>query len=337
MTWQPAALTTAGALVGFGLWSLLSPGAARAAGGGQGPSVLDRALRGLSGPDGVRILVAVAAGVGLLLVTRWVAVAVGVGGVIAVWPKLFGAAAEQRVVIARLESLAAWVESLRDIIATGRALPEALPAASCRPYPELDRAMADVVSRMGAHEPMESVLRRMADDVDDPVADRVIAALILNARVQGRALRTVLTGLAISTRREVDTRRQVEAERRKVRRGTQIVLIAVVVMAVAMSAAMPNYSEAYKTLTGQVVLGVVVSLFLGGLAWMRTLSRHRTPERFLVQTQPAVPGVHLAACYVLPTTPRPRASRPRKSSPRTSQPQQAHPGPGSARGAGVRR
>lgn len=304
MTWQLPAMAGAGALIGFGVWSLLSPP-------GDAPSLAARragaARRFVAGPGGARVAAAVAAGVTILVVTRWVAVAAAVAGVVIAWPRLFGAAAEQRVVITRLESLAAWVESLRDVIASGRALPEALPAASARPYPGLEQAMADVVSRMSAHEPLERVLRRLADDIDDAVADRAIAALVLNARVQGRRLQTVLTGLAASTRREVDARRQVEAERRRLRRGVQIIMVAVVVMSVAMATSMQGFSAAYSSATGQVVLAVVVALFLGGLMYLRSLSTHTTPQRFLVQTHPKAPGAHLAARYALPTSaPHPR-------------------------------
>ena len=53
---------------------------------------------------------------------------------------------------------------------------------------------------------------QFADDLDDPSADLIVAALMLNARLRGPGLREVLTALADSAREELDVRRQVEAE-----------------------------------------------------------------------------------------------------------------------------
>ena len=56
-------------------------------------------------------------------------------------------------------------------------------------------------------------LLRFADDLDDPSADLIVAALVLNARLRGPGLRDVLTALADSAREELDMRRRVEASR----------------------------------------------------------------------------------------------------------------------------
>lgn len=278
MSWGLAVAALAGAGVGTGLWVALTPTLVRAPGH---RSVAARARATLSGPAGLRILGGILAGLLVLTLTRWVSIAVALTAVVIAWPALFGAAAEQRATIARLEALAAWIEGLRDTIATGRALPEALPAASERANPALAGPLRQVVVRMGAREPVEQVLRRLADDIDDPIADQAIGALILNHRAQGRQLRVVLTGLAASTRREVEARRKVEAERRTTRRGVTIVMVVTVVMAVAMAVGARDYAAPYTTFAGQVVLAVVVGLFAAGFAVIRRMSRYVTADRFL--------------------------------------------------------
>jgi len=235
----------------------------------------------LAGPAGLRIACGVGVGLVVLLLTRWVPVAVAAGAAVAVWPALFGAAAEQRVSIQRLEGLAAWVEGLRDAIATSRGLPEALPAASARAHPALAGPLQQLTARIEAREPIEAVLRRLADDLDDPIADQAVAALILNYRAQGRQLKTALTALAAATRREVETRRAVESDRRSTRRAVALIMTATVAVMVAMAVFVRDYAAPYATPTGQLVLAVVVALLAAGFAVIRTLSRYRTPDRFL--------------------------------------------------------
>lgn len=278
MSWGLAVAALVGAGVGTGLWVALTPTPVQAPGH---RSVAARARAALSGPAGLRILGGVLSGLLVLALTRWVPIAAALTAVVIAWPALFGAAAEQRATIARLEALAAWIEGLRDTIATGRALPEALPAASVRANPALAGPLRQVVVRMGAREPVEQVLHRLADDIDDPIADQAIGALILNHRAQGRQLRVVLTGLAASTRREVEARRKVEAERRTTRRGVTIVMVVTVVMAVAMAVGARDYAAPYTTFAGQVVLAVVVGLFAAGFAVIRRMSRYVTADRFL--------------------------------------------------------
>ena len=269
----------AGAAIGTGAWLAITPPGrptARA-------SLVQRARAGLAGPAGLRILLGVIAGILVLALSRWVAVAAAASVVVIAWPVLFGAAAQQRATIAKLEGVATWIEALRDIIAASSALPEAIAAASWRPSPALAEPMGRVVAHLAAQEPIEQVLRRLADDIDDPIADQAIAALVLNVRVQGRQLQTALSGLAVSTRREVETRRMVEAERRKSRRAVAIVMVMTVAMTVGMAVFSREYARPYSTLPGQIVLGVVVALFAAGFTVIRQMSRYATADRFLTR------------------------------------------------------
>ena len=278
MTWQLAAAVLAGAGIGTGLWLLVSPGPRVLV---TPPALWSRVRVLLSGPAGFRLAAGVGVGLAVLLLTRWVPVAVAAGGAVIAWPVLFGAAAEQRASIQRLEALAAWVEGLRDAIATSRGLPEALPAASARAHPAIAGPLQELRARMDAREPIEAVLRRLADDLDDPIADHAIAALILNYRAQGRELKTALTALAAATRREVETRRTVESDRRSTRRAVALIMTATVAVMIAMAVFVRDYAAPYATPTGQLVLGLVVALLAAGFAVIRTLSRYTTPDRFL--------------------------------------------------------
>jgi Flp pilus assembly protein TadB len=234
-----------------------------------------------------RALVGLAAGLVVLVTTRWVAVAIGVGALVACWSQLFGAGRSARRGIDRLDALAAWTESLRDMVATGAALPEALPASAVAAGPAIRGQVGSLVDRLQNREPLTDSLLRFADDLDDPGADLVVAALVLNLRAQGRQLRAVLTALARSSRSELEARRRIEADRRAVRRGVQVVVLVTVVMALGLLTLNPSYVEPYREPVGQLVLAVVVAIFAFGFAWLRRLAEFRPPGRFLQLGSPA--------------------------------------------------
>lgn len=141
---------------------------------------------------------------------------------------------------------------------------------------------------------MPEALRRFADDLDDPSADLVIAALILNAKLRGPGLRDMLSALATSARAELDMRRRVEADRRATRRSVRIVVAVSVGTALALAVFNHSYVEPYDDFLGQLVLCVVVALYGAAFLWLRRLSKYELPGRFLSEprrtAQPGVPG-----------------------------------------------
>ena len=230
---------------------------------------------------GKRLLAAAVAGVAVLVATRWVAVSAAVAAAVALWPRLFGAAAEQEQLIGRLEAFATWVEGLRDTIATGLALPEAIPTTAETAPQVIQRPLQDLVARMRAREPLDRALLAFADDLDDAVADQAIAALVLNSRAQGRQLKTVLSTLAEATRRQVEVRRAVESERRGPRRGVKITMVVTMVFIVGLPLTNHGYVAAFATPVGQLVLAVDVALFVAAFAWLRRLATFQAPSRLL--------------------------------------------------------
>ena len=139
------------------------------------------------------------------------------------------------------------------------------------------------MDRLRIREPLPEALLRFAGDVDDPSADVVVAALVLNARLRGPGLRDVLTALATSTREELDVRRRIEASRRSIRRSVQIVLLIVLGVMGVLAVFNRSYVAPYSTFSGQVALVVVAALFLLGLTWLRRLATVEPHERFLAR------------------------------------------------------
>ncbi|SEM04799.1 type II secretion system F family protein [Nonomuraea pusilla] len=218
----------------------------------------------------------------VLLVTRWPVVAAGTVLLVFAWRGLSGGAAEERAAMRRLEGLAAWTESLRDTIAGAAGLEQAIPASIRAAAPTLRPHLRAMVDRLHTRMALPEALALFADELDDPSADLVVAALMLNSRLRGPGLRDVLGALAVSAREELDMRRRVEAERRSTRRSVQIVVVTALVFAGLLVLFNPSYVAEYTSLLGQAVLVVVAGLFGAGFAWMRRLARFDKPTRLLM-------------------------------------------------------
>jgi Flp pilus assembly protein TadB len=238
---------------------------------------------------GRQSLLGLAAGLVALLATRWPALAVGIGVLVAFWPAMFGGLREERGAIARLEGLAAWTESLRDTIAGAVGLEQAIPATAYAASPSIRPQLRLLVDRLRVRVPMSTALQRFADDLDDPSADLVVAALILNARLRGPGLRQVLTTLADSARAELDMRQRVMASRASTRRSVQIIVGVTILFVIGLPLLNRTYVEPYSTPAGQLVLAVVLGIFALGFMWMRRLSRLEMPQRFLVSAETRQP------------------------------------------------
>ncbi|MFI6506756.1 type II secretion system F family protein [Streptosporangium sp. NPDC050855] len=234
-------------------------------------------LRALS----TRSAVGAIAGVLVLVVTGWPVMAVGAVLLSLAWRGLSGGAAEERTAMRRLEALAAWTESLRDTIAGAAGLEQAIPSSIRAAAPTLRPHLRSMVDRLHTRMALPDALRLFADELDDPSADLVVAALILNSKLRGPGLRDVLGALAVSAREELDMRRRVEAERRSTRRSVQIVVGTAIAFAVALVVFNPAYVQEYDNALGQAVLVVVAGLFGAGFAWMRRLARFDKPARLL--------------------------------------------------------
>ncbi|MEU5883145.1 type II secretion system F family protein [Spirillospora sp. NPDC047279] len=253
-------------------------------------------VRGRSREELVRTLttrtaIAVIVGLLVLILTRWPVAAIGTGVLVLAWNGLAGGATEERKAMVRLEALAAWTESLRDTIAGAVGLEQAIPASLRAAAPALQQPLRTLVDRLHTRVPMPEALRRFADDLDDPSADLVIAALVLNAKLRGPGLRDMLGALSTSARAELDMRRRVEADRRSTRRSVRIVVGVSVGTALLLAIFNHSYVEPYDDFLGQLVLCLVIGLYAAGFLWLRRLSKHELPSRFLGgDPRPGVPG-----------------------------------------------
>jgi Flp pilus assembly protein TadB len=274
----PLLAVLAGALAGAGLFLLVAalrglPPKAKS----QGPSALERLVKDVFS---IRGGVALIVGILVLLITRWVVAGIGMALLTFSWRSLSGAASERKA-IARLEGLATWTESLRDTIAGAVGLEQAIPASTRVADASIREPLTRLVDRLHTRVPMHVALRRFAEDLDDPSADMIIAALIINSRLRGPGLRDLLGALADSVREELDMRRKVNASRRSTRRSVQIVIAVSVLMAVGLAVLDHRFLQPYDSVFGQFVLAVIVGIYALGIVWLRKLARFDMPQRLL--------------------------------------------------------
>ena len=274
----PLLAVLAGALGGCGLLLLVTAVRGRPPGPpGRRSARLRRQVREIAGTRGALALLA---GALTLAATRWIVAGIALALLVLAWRTLGGAAGERRAMM-RLEALATWTESLRDTIAGAVGLEQAIPSSLRVAAPSLREPLARLVDRLHTRVPMPEALRGLADDLDDPSADLIIGALIINARLRGPGLRDLLGALAAAVREELDVRRKVGAERRLTRRSAQIVVLVSVGLALGLAVLNPGYVHVYDGPLGQLVLVVVVALYAAGFMWMRRLATFEAPERLL--------------------------------------------------------
>jgi Flp pilus assembly protein TadB len=253
-------------------------------------SSLAQDLRRLAARLGHRVPIALGVGLLVLVITFWPVLAIGCAVLVFFWESLFGGAKSEKAGYARLEGLAAWTESLRDTIAGSVGLEQAIPATAEAAAPAIARPLLVLSDRLRVRVPMPVALQRFADDIDDPAADLVVAALVLNSRLRGPGLRDVLTSLSRSVRNELEMRGRVMAGRQGTRRSVQIVVFISATFIIGLRVLNPGYVEPFGTFVGQIVLSVIVAMFAAGFLWLRRLATFEMPSRFLGASESQLDG-----------------------------------------------
>jgi Flp pilus assembly protein TadB len=232
-----------------------------------------------------RFLVSAAACAVALGVTRWPVAAVAAVLAVLYLPKVTSTRVTERRA-AVLEGLEQWTRRLSDMLTASRGLEEALEASARHAPAAIEPAVVALGRRLAAGTGSEAALRAFAADIGDPAGDRIAAALIIATARRGGSVRDVLNALAGMLARDVAARREIEADRAQHRTTVKwltLFVLGFTVFAVANKA----YSAPFGTAPGQLVMGLVLALYGGGLAWLHHLGAVPAPGRFLA---PEAPG-----------------------------------------------
>ena len=222
-----------------------------------------------------------AAGVAAGAVTGWVVggllVALAVYGL----PRMLGPDREQARQVARTQGIAVWAEQLRDTLAAAAGLEQAIVATAPAAPAAIREEIAALAARVERRERLAPALRALADDLDDPLADLVIGALILAAEHQARQLSGLLGQLAATARAQVDMLGRVEVGRARMRTTMRVVVLTSLIFAGGLVLFNRSFLAPYSTAAGQLVLLAVGAIFAAGFVWLKRMSSVQSPARFL--------------------------------------------------------
>lgn len=240
---------------------------------------------------GVRVAIAVVAGLLLLVVSGWVVPS----SVVAIGAFWVAGAAQRRhrssaCEIERLDALAGWIENVRDVLLAGDQPVGAIQSTVGSSAPVIRPQVRRLAVGLGRQDP-EIVFRRFADDIDDPVGDLVAAGLSIAIRRGARTV-PVLTALAEQTRHQVDRRRLVEAERAPMRREVRaLTVIMSALIAALLLLGRVEYLDAYDEPTGQAFLSACLAGYAALLVRVQRLGSFPRPARFFgITTRPTTVG-----------------------------------------------
>ncbi|MCZ0972468.1 type II secretion system F family protein [Streptomyces albulus] len=238
-----------------------------------------------------RFVIAVTVGLVVGALTGWPVAAVLTTVAVLTLPGLLGpdCAAARRT--ERMEALAAWTEMLRDTLSAAAGLEQAVLATADIAPAALEYEMRTLAATVRSGRSLPTALRVFASEVDDPLADVVVAALVMAAEQQAGQLAPLLGELAESVREQVAMRQRIDAGRASVRTGVRVTVIVTLGMAVGMVVFNRPFLDPFNTWTGQAVLAAVGGLFAASFTYLSAIGRIDEPVRLINPTALAGAGV----------------------------------------------
>jgi len=210
--------------------------------------------------------------------------AVLAGGIALSLPSVFGGRAAREAEIARVEAISTWTGQLRDMLSGGNGLLETIeataPFAPAPIRPHVERLALGM--RRGR---LAIALRNFADDVGDPMADLVVASLIVATTEQVGRLGELLGMLAARTNEQASLRMRIDKDRAGTRTQVRGVVLVTLASIVGLMVFDRGLVAAYDSAEGQVVLAGIGACFLGGFAMLARIGRPQRVEGFTLAAQ----------------------------------------------------
>ena len=228
-----------------------------------------------------RFLAAVGVGLVTVLVTGWPVAGIALAALTWVAPRVFGPDTANKTALATTEAVAAWTESLRDVIEAAAGLEQAIIASAQHPAPAIAEPLTRLADRLRHGDRPESALRAFAGEVDNETCDLVVTSLTMAASRGGGSLAPMLTELAAAARSHAALRMEVAASRARIRTSVRIITAVTVTMIAALLILNGEFFAPFSSLTGQLVLTLIASVFAGSLAWLNRLATITPAPRIL--------------------------------------------------------
>lgn len=224
----------------------------------------------------------VVVGAAILLVSRNLVFAVIGGSAVVLWPMIAGGGKAERAALTKLEALAQWTESLRDLAQKDAGLESVIPKTVDSASDVLAGPLRLMSRRLSVRVPLPEALSRFADDVDDAKADQVVAALALASRQRKGQLSRVLSAQSKSLREELEIRTKVMRERNSIRReAAQVAGLSAVLILSASLFAPPALAAGEASTAAQLLPLVLAGAYLFVFSRVRKLAEPEQEPRFL--------------------------------------------------------
>ena len=213
-----------------------------------------------------------------ILLTRWPVAAayLAFGG--AALPNLLRSKRERRAAVQKVEAIATWTESLKDIMGVGAGLHNTLRlSARAAPAP-IASEVRNLAFRL-QHESVDAALVKFAADLAHPTGDFVVASLLLASRWQAGGLPEVLSSVARAARDAAAMKRRIEGSRERSYTQSRIVAGTSIVFVLFLVVFRRDFLAPYDSIGGQIALVVIGGLFAFSGYAMYQLGRPKDPVR----------------------------------------------------------
>lgn len=173
------------------------------------------------------------------------------------------------------------IDSIRVALRSGSTLTDAMIAASAMVPKEWRVAWTELEVNLRRGSDVDTALRRLQRALADPIADRVVEAIVVAREFGGTELPAVLTELGRSVRRESAMRREAQSRQSWVRHAATLGVVSPWIV-LALLASRPENREAYSTAAGTILIVASAGATVVAYVAMRALGTLREPARWLI-------------------------------------------------------
>ena len=173
------------------------------------------------------------------------------------------------------------IDSIRVALRSGSTLTDAMIAASAMVPKEWRVAWTELEVTLRRGSDVDTALRRLQRVLADPIADRVVEAIVVAREYGGTELPAVLTELGRSVRRESGMRREAQSRQSWVRHAATLGVVSPWIV-LALLASRPENREAYSTVAGTILIVASAGATVVAYVVMRALGTLREPNRWLI-------------------------------------------------------
>jgi Flp pilus assembly protein TadB len=196
-------------------------------------------------------------------------------------PASLGPDRQHQRALARVEAVAGWAELLHDMLAAAAGVQQTIIATAATAPEPIRPQVRELADGLRHGYGLQAGLRRFAQQLDDPSADLVVAALLLAADRPSANLGPLLGELAATAREQAGMRQRVAASRARLRTSARIITAITIAMVVGLVALNRPWMAAYDTATGQLVMLLAGGMFAAGLLTLKRMAHLPPPPRLL--------------------------------------------------------